>query len=782
MSATVVQLRDLLSTTERIKHLCRPSSTNKLTLLRPQGIAPDLSEVSAESFISESQAAQLGPACTIAITKRVRSAIAQEQKSVLCSFQSVTSGMISLEEYGGVDDLYTVRQLCRLYEEFYKSQLARIRKTTSDVIERYLNSIEAAASHKLSSFSPHALVVLDAAYSHTNSLSQAETSIIAKAAGISAHQVRTWFQNKRNRGKDKKPSAPANRPVSSLPKRAQQQQQHPIKLESQPNLLSPTPAPRRVRGLPKRAAQVSHNAPGTHVLSSYPSSETSSRDHGILDVRERAVGMEDEDGAGRMSRSASFASTSSVSTEAPNGGFISPYGMHLSSSSGDRQISSSSSASVSGAAARHGEGLTQIAVEWGTGMLNIPIEALGGGQAPVFNFTPPSPLNVGFDPTFDPANYAPLPTDAFSLAQTQLSGESVYSPLEMPTGDSSHFPFAFPDNLDLSEGLESIESILTEALSDPKSFEHFSTLAASPQISLDSLSPRSESSESLPSLPSGNVTPGQEYDGASYDFKSMSENRGAAEYGYGNGYGVGSMDEMEGDFFNALEGLLARSPADSFSPSGAVELDSPIALEKKWSSATPTSFTTTPQFIRSMSMMSDMSFHADPNTGMGAEGMVEEESSGSAAIIEASQGIDLSYIASIPLPASPTSSTFSLPREYTPSRSPSLAAAVPRAQHTPERSISLASSDVKQRLTTSTSGNVSPFTASHYTPEKSMDVNQTQSPSQSHWEWIGALPFEMEMEMMEVDVSEGEGGSPDSVGVGKEWEGGMSRIGGMIVQ
>nr|ACZ51529.1 Sxi2 [Kwoniella heveanensis] len=773
-----IALQRLIASSDRVRHAL--GSRQTFQPLRTSGMQPRLQTPEPVLPLTPEVLATFAPHRLAAIQVHIRSALDAKRQATLTEWRSLLEGVASMSTLGGVDDETTERQLCSLFEVLFQKQVRQVQRAAMQLLDGHSVS-QAASPRKLSSFSTRSLLVLDAAYSRSKSLSQAETVIIAQAAGISPHQVRTWFQNKRNRGKDKNPSTAPNRPVSSLPKRAQQQQQqqHPIKLESQVNLLRSAPAPRRVRGLPKRAAQVSHNAPGTHVLSSYPSSETSSRDHGILDVRERAVGMEDEDGAGKMSRSASFASTSSVSNEAPNGGFISPYEMHLSSQSGDRQVSTSSSASGTGTGARHGEGLTQIAVEWGTGMLNIPIEALGGGQAPVFNFTPPSPLNVGFDPSFNPADYGPLPTDLFSLAQSQSSGETVESPLEMPTGDSSHFPFSFPDKLDLSEGLESIESILTEALSDPKSFEHFSTLAASPQISLDSLSPRSDSSESLPSLPSGNVTPGQEDDGASYEFKSMSENRGAAEYGYGNGYGVGSMDEMEGGFFNALEGVLA-SPSDSFSPSGAVELDSPIALEKKWSSVSPTSFTTTPQFIRSMSMMSDASFSVDQDTGIGR--MDGGESSGSAAIIKASQGIDLSYIASIPLPASPTSSTFSLPREYTPSRSPSLAAAVPRAQHTPERSISLASSDVKQRLTTSTSGNVSPFTASHYTPEKSMDVNQTQSPSQSHWEWIGALPFEMEMEMMEVDVSEGEGGSPDSVGVGKEWEGGMSRIGGMIVQ
>ncbi|OCF41466.1 hypothetical protein I317_04669 [Kwoniella heveanensis CBS 569] len=775
-------LHKIIDISERILQTCE--SLQSRQPLEITGKQPNFEIPALKFFLSEDLQAKLGPRITERILQYVTTAIQKDTYTAKTSYNMTVRQLGGLSAFGGTSSGDIEGGICQVYEKRFANHIARMRDIILQAATGHLSEGESSACRKLSSFSSHTLLVLDAAYARSKSLSQAETIIIAQAAGISPQQVRTWFQNKRNRGKDKNPSTAANRPVSSLPKRAQQQQ-HQIKLESQVNLPSPAPAPRRVRGLPKRAAQVSHNAPGTHVLPSYASSETSSHDYGVLDMRERAMGMEDEDGAGRMSRSASFASTSSLSTEAPNGGFISPYEMHLSSRSGDRQVSTSSSASGSGAGTRHGEGLTQIAVEWGTGMLNIPIEALGGGQAPVFNFTPPSPLNVGFDPTFNPADYAPLPTDSFSLAQSQSSGETVEIPLEMGAENRSHFPFSFPDNLDLSEGLDSIESILTEALSDPKSFEHFSTLAASPQISLDSLSPRSESSESLPSLPSGNVTPGQEYDGASYDFKSMSENRGAAEYGYGNGYGVGSTDEMEGDFFNALEGLLA-SPGDSFSPSGAVELGSPIALEKKWSSATPTSFTTTPQFIRSMSMMSDMSFNADPNAGMGAEGTVEDESSGGSAIIDASQGIDLSYIASIPLPASPTSSTFSLPREYTPSRSPSLAAAVPRAQHTPERSISLASSDVKQRLTTSTSGNVSPFTASHYTPEKSMDVNQTQSPSQSHWEWIGALPFEMEMEMMEMDMLEGEAGSgagsPASVGVGKEWEGGMSRIGGMIVQ
>ncbi|WVF69391.1 hypothetical protein IAT40_004167 [Kwoniella sp. CBS 6097] len=740
-------LEKLVSTSTRMQKICGPPKIRKP--LQTSGLLPDLRIPDDAIVLPNDPLIQQDPLLVDAVLRHARSAINAQRRATIAAFKSTTANFLSVSHYDSDLDRQTEKLLCAIYQDRFAGQMKRIQETVIAALEQYISSCGASSSKKSPSFSSHTLVVLDAAYARTKSLTQAETNIIAKAAGISPHQVRTWFQNKRNRGKDKKAaranaaSASTNRPVSSLPKRAQQQQQ--VKLESQANLLAP--APRRVRALPKRAAQASHNAPNSHIVDSslgtyqpsYASSE-GSQDYGLLDLR---GGME-EDG-NRMTRAASFASTSSNSTEVPNGGFISPYEMHLPSSSGDRHVSTSSSASGSGNGVGNGEGMTQIAIEWGTGMLNIPIEALGGGQAPVFNFTPPSPLNVGFDPTFNPANYAPSSSnDSFTLPHSP--GQVVDIPLEMGN-DGSHFPFSFPDNLDLTEGLESIESILTEALSDPKSFEHFSTLAASPQISLDSLSPRSDSSESLPSLPSGNVTPGQEYDGA-YDFQAIN----------GSLYGGGSLDEMEGDFFNALEGLLA-SPGSSFSPSGAVELGSPIALEKKWNSAA-----TTPEFIRSMSMMSDLSFNMDNST----DGMVDlEEDAGGNAIIDASQGIDLSYIASIPLPASPTSSTFSLPRDYSPS--PSLAP----AHIVYEKTSSSMSAPSQQDMSMSTTSDTSSIMAAPFSSEKAMSQ---QNQSQGQWEWIGALPFEMEM--MEVDVIEG--GSPDSVGKG--WEGGMSGFGGMIVQ
>ncbi|WVQ96889.1 hypothetical protein IAU59_003996 [Kwoniella sp. CBS 9459] len=740
-------LENLIASAERLRHTC--NSNPSYPTIKTSGLYPRLRTPSPIFHIPEHVSTQLGRHRVSAVRSKIKDAVEAQKRMALTEWRSTIQTFISLEQFGGTDDATAERLLCRLYEELFAKQVQKIQLIVSRAIEEQFAGVSKnCPDKKSSSFSPYTLAVLDAAYARSKSLTQAETAIIAKAAGISPAQVRTWFQNKRNRRKDKHltklnvnvpATSTANRPVSSLPKRAQQHpQQQP---QQQVKLGSPvlSPAPRRVRGLPKRAAQVSHNAPNTHIadssLGTYQPSYTSS---------EASQDHDDHQGYGgeRMTRSASFASTSSNSTELPNGGFISPYEMHVSSSSSNGQPTSSSSGHGMGMGS--GEGMTQIAIEWGTGMLNIPIEALGDGQAPVFNFTPPSPLNVGFDPTFNLANYASssnTSSDGFTFAQSSSSG-MVDSPIEMGNG-ASHFPFSFPDNLDLTEGLESIESILTEALSDPKSFEHFSTLAASPQISLDSLSPRSDSSES----------PGQEYYDGAYDFKG----------GYPSGMGSGSLDEIEGDFFNALEGLLA-SPGSSFSPSGAVELGSPIALEKRWDPSTYT----TPQYIRSMSMTSDISYdmdgHFNNGTGMG------QENEGGSAIIDASQGIDLSYIASIPLPASPTSSTFSLPRDYAPS--PSFPAGA--LQATPDRATSVKLSSTQQQLSVHAHIDNPSMVSTPYTPEK---MTVERSSSRGQWEWVGALPFEMEM--MEVDVIEG--GSPDSV-MSKGWEGGMSGFGGMVVQ
>ncbi|WWC88896.1 uncharacterized protein L201_003811 [Kwoniella dendrophila CBS 6074] len=551
--------------------------------------------------------------------------------------------------------------VCQCFENQYKKYCNGIQHLLQQTL--YKHQGEQNIAQKTGSFTPHTLAVLQAAYSRTQVLSVAETAIIAKAAGITPHQVRTWFQNKRNRGSKRststsEPTATSNRPIQGLPKRAQQQQ---VKLEPSPNIINnPSSGRRQVRGLPRRA-QASHNAPTTSIIDSSLGNFPHHED-GSLPV---GYGLPNQiyNCGERINRSPSLASTASNTTDVPNGGFVSPFDM---------------------------QNIPQIAVEWGQGVLNVPVEALEGGQMPVFNFTPPSPLNMNFNQTFNPSSFQQ------NQQQNNLFDGQVY---DTPIEEMQFNPFmgmGEQSNLDLAAGLESIESMLTSALSDPSSFEQFSTLAASPQISLDSLSPRSDTLDSIPS--------------------SIASTSNVGSPGWSGQINQNGEEGLDGGFFEALNGLLATSCNNN---NQSVEIfGSPFD-----------GYLNTPS--RSVSMSSQDSYHGN-------------------GIISATDGIDLSYIAGIPLPPSPNTSSFALPTfDDNDISSFDLPA--------PLTDFSTGHFDNSHEFINQPSGMCTPSstTSSGYplvTPTTNTDTPLVEL-DQSQWSWIsGALPYDMVG--MEVEMTE----------------------------
>ncbi|WRT67571.1 uncharacterized protein IL334_004543 [Kwoniella shivajii] len=610
---TAHYLQKLIAASDDILSICRSSSAPRL--LQAVSILPDLTFPSQDWFIPPELADAIGPSTITTLWSSTYSHLRQDREATFDAYTSILTKWKSLEEYGAASDKDVQKQICAVLEASFNSQCNKIKQVIRGVLIR--NSLlQLPSCRRQIPFSSRALTILEAAYSRTKILTTAETAIIAEAAGITAHQVRTWFQNKRNRGPRRSQPTPTqtfNRPIQSLPKRAQQAK-----------LASPSIERRQVRSLPRRAqGQASHNAPATPILESslgnYPF------DNGFPgDIQGE-----------RMHRSSSLTSTISSSTE-PNGGFISPFHMH--------QV----------------DNMPQIAVEWGAGMLNVPVEVLEGSKMPVFNFTPSSPLNLNFNSTFNP-----YPNQDY---QGSIMGCQAYdTPIETRT--TSFNPFENPD-FDLAAGLESIESMLSSALSDPSSFDNFSTLAASPQISLDSLSPGSDTIESFTSLESLVSSPG---------------------------WSAG--EALDGNFFQALEGLLA-SPQ---SVSGAVESGNPV----------------------------DMNATAGPSRSLAMSSTSSDGDMGGNGLIQAAEGIDLSYIASIPLPPSPTIFTTTLPTfdisdEY-----------------------KLQSGMCTPSSTTSAYPLITPTNTN---AESIVELDQAQ------WEWMsGVLPFDMvgmEVEMMEYDMDE----------------------------
>ncbi|WVQ66010.1 uncharacterized protein L199_004188 [Kwoniella botswanensis] len=639
-------LQTLLQTADDILKIC--DQTGDSRPLRVGGLRPQLA-VPLRQFLIPTQLEEALPQETSEqLWQGLQRSINSRRQETLAFFESTISSFRSLERFGETKDVEVEAQVCQIFEHQFRSYVKEAQELVLQTVVQHRRREQTEFSKRSTCFNIQTISVLEAAYSRTKILSTAETAIIAEAARITPHQVRTWFQNKRNRGSKRNPSSSANRPIQSLPKRAQQ-----IKVETFPFSSSPAPVKRQVRGLPKRAqAQVSHNAPNSSILDSslgnLPFSDESS-----------SIGNGQPSSGERMNRSPSLTSTISNSSEIPNGGFISPFDV---------------------------QNIPQISIEWGTGTLNVPVDVLEGGKLPVFNFTPPSPLNLNFNPVFHPNS-----TPSNNNHMNSMSDGQVY---DTPTTTASSFnPFAPQPNLDLAGGLESIESLLSSALLDPSSFEQFSTLAASPQISLDSLSPRSDTLESIPSIVS-----------------ASGSNIGSPSWLAGNGE-----EGLDGGFFEALEGLLASQN------NGEGGLGSPFS-ESVYGENTERKASTSSQV---------------------------------SGIISAEEGIDLSYIAGIPLPFSPTRGSFDL------SESDNIAE--PTFSH--DRHTSLINDNISSSFTendfltqppsgmctpsstTSVYPLITPTTASGTTQEPSVEVDQNQ------WNWMsGILPFDelgMEVEMME---------------------------------
>ncbi|WWC95866.1 hypothetical protein V866_002733 [Kwoniella sp. B9012] len=642
---------NIIATAATIHHICGESKGQQG--LELSGLQPAFDIPPHEWFLPIRLRDQLNAETVQMITQKISAVLTMEQTSTQQHFTRTLECIVSLEDIGGMSDQDTEKLLCQFFERKYAKYCEDVKRNVLEVVSTHLTAFEHVdAGKRTSPFNIATLSILEAAYSRTNILSTAETAIIAEAARISPHQVRTWFQNKRNRGSKRNPSGSANRPIQSLPKRAQQ-----IKLETSPFFSSPASIKRQVKGLPKRAqAQVSHNAPNSSILDSslggLPfSEESSSIGHGEPPHMGNGNGE-------RMNRSPSLTSTVSNSSEIPNGGFISPF---------------------------DAQNIPQIAIEWGTGTLNVPVDVLEGGTLPIFNFAPPSPLNLNFNPEFNPN------PNSVNNDMNSMFGGQVY---DTPASTSSSFnPFAQQPNLDLAAGLDSIESLLSSALSDPSSFEQLSTLAASPQISLDSLSPRSDTLESIPSIVS-----------------ASGSNIGSPSWLAGNGE-----EGLDGGFFEALEGLLASQN------NGEGGLGSPFS-ESVYGGNTERKASTSSQ---------------------------------ASGIISAEEGIDLSYIAGIPLPPSPTTGSSDL-SEFDNIAGSSYSQSMKEQISFINDNNSFHENDF---LTQPQSGMCTPSsTTSVYpliTPTNPSDSNQEPlvEIDQDQWNWMsGALPFDMvgmEVEMME---------------------------------
>ncbi|WVQ72906.1 hypothetical protein IAR50_002468 [Cryptococcus sp. DSM 104548] len=495
------------ATASQIMANCSPLVSAPGRPIRKSGTKPSCTISSLGPLDTEANLCWLSPQIRHSVHQRICDMLRSLGENTLRAFSSAISGVRSQELVGGWSDEELESSLLRIFEEAYRRRSKELLGRVADMMTRLENQSagsSSGASKKTSTFTSEALNTLETAYARCPVLSPAENNLVASAAGITPQQVRTWFQNKRNRGKKLhggKPATPTPgpRPVASLPKRVPRKP--PSNYSPSPSASpEPTRVPRRpVRDLPRRAQ--------TQRRTSFDPSSEITPEPSLVDGDYNSVFSPFILSPG-----------SSCDSIAPNGGFISPFNMHLAQQQGQE-----------GEGARHE---TQINICWDQGVLNVPFEALksSGEGIPSFEFVPPTPCqnSWGSLDAFAPDAFTGFPG---SFGMDDLS-QMAYGQFD----DASH-------------GLDSIESILNEALSNPAAFGGL-TLSGSPQFS-DSCA----------------LTPGSEASALEASSSTSVSN------------GIRGMDSLEGDFFTVLDGIIGEG-----SPSPAGEQIHPI-----FSSASPQS-------------------------------------------------------------------------------------------------------------------------------------------------------------------------------------------------
>ncbi|ODN95890.1 hypothetical protein L198_04509 [Cryptococcus wingfieldii CBS 7118] len=495
-----------------------PSKPITTSGLQPRFAIPDLGSISNRANLS-----WLSPHLQQTVYQRIRVTLQSLRDNMLKTFRSTASGLLSQELLGGLNDREIESRLAQVFEEEYRRESDKLLNGVAHMVFRLEGQLVGSStviSRKGSTFSTDALNTLESAYERCPVLSPAETNLVASAAGITSQQVRTWFQNKRNRGKKLgggKPAKPSSGPrlVASLPKRVPRQPSCSYSASSEPlNLINDTPTRRPVRDLPRRA----HSQRRTSFDPSFEITPEPSLVDG---------------GSNSVFSPATLSPGSSCDSIASNGGFISPFSMHMAQQQGQDG----------------GRQETQINICWDQGVLNVPFEALKSSEGvPNFEFVPPTPSQNNW------GSFDAITPDALSF------------PGNFGMDDLSQMSYGGQFD-DASLGLDSIEYILNEALSDPTAFGGL-TLSGSPQFS--------ESSA---------LTPGSEAGASEASSTTFVSN------------GVRGGDGLDGDFFSVLDGMISAPSPDGeqacpiFSPQdrSVSSASSSSALSFTSSSTAPTS-------------------------------------------------------------------------------------------------------------------------------------------------------------------------------------------------
>lgn len=331
------------------------------------GRRPSLDTQPIVGLLEEVQMVQLPSTIREAIEKAISNAVNILSSDTQSTFTATISKLVSQEGTGHLPDKDMEEQICVIFEKNFKQKLDKLVSSATAVIRKRYPPNGGSGTKRPSPFAPETLHVLESAYSRCTVLSAAESALIAEAASITPQQVRTWFQNKRNRGKKTRITStvtqqvPHSRPRADLPNRVQQRSRSEVfhvpelpGCQPAPQTLPPPYQDRILKAFPRRAQRPATGAHNQHAAFTANSQE------GNCFARSPST----------------FFSISSTDLLPPNGGFISPFDMHLAT----------------------GQQQTQVNIAWEQDAINVPADVLiSGAPAPVsFNFIPPTPLNTSF--------------------------------------------------------------------------------------------------------------------------------------------------------------------------------------------------------------------------------------------------------------------------------------------------------------------------------------------------------------------------------------------------
>ncbi|KAI9631784.1 uncharacterized protein MKK02DRAFT_30789 [Dioszegia hungarica] len=255
------QLSNIIRDADRIATTCQPLCQSEYgsklrrgidtVQLKPTSLAPSVLTI----LQSATDQVRLG------VLRLFDQHVHVSEQDVQVKCRATLEQLVSVEGFGGMSDAMTEQLVCEAFEREHMRRVGRINQEIASILQA--GHSEQKPGRESSTFTARTVSILESAFQRKSLINNAETIAIAQLSGITPIQVRTWFQNRRNRQRK------AGRPVPSTP-------YHPPSSDTSDD-SDPTPQPSspQLSALPRRHAQnQSSSRPlPTPPTTSYSSSE-----------------------------------------------------------------------------------------------------------------------------------------------------------------------------------------------------------------------------------------------------------------------------------------------------------------------------------------------------------------------------------------------------------------------------------------------------------------------------------------------------------------------------